>query len=173
MSLGLGPEHVKRLHDELVRLLELAEKGGIRASRVMRGRVVRSTQVEPRRWVEHRAVLTLEVWGVFCRSFTGVRPGVGRSLKAPRIELERTRNHVGREQKSLSPDATDTVPGIFPVAEKGAAKPRAMVRAMQMLYLADSASEAGGYFVVARPQVIRQDVTVTKQELTDFGRNNT
>ncbi|CAK8992397.1 unnamed protein product, partial [Durusdinium trenchii] len=26
LSLGLGPEHVKRLHDELVRLLELAEK---------------------------------------------------------------------------------------------------------------------------------------------------
>ena len=27
LSLGIGPEHVKRLHDELARLLELAEKG--------------------------------------------------------------------------------------------------------------------------------------------------
>ena len=27
LSLGLGPEHVKRLHDELARLLEQAEKG--------------------------------------------------------------------------------------------------------------------------------------------------
>lgn len=29
LSLGIGPEHVKRLHDELARLLELAEKGWV------------------------------------------------------------------------------------------------------------------------------------------------
>lgn len=35
-SLGIGPEHVKRLHDELVRLLELAEKGAAKPRALVR-----------------------------------------------------------------------------------------------------------------------------------------
>eukprot|EP00930_Biecheleria_cincta_P096577 TRINITY_DN88400_c0_g1_i1.p1 TRINITY_DN88400_c0_g1~~TRINITY_DN88400_c0_g1_i1.p1 ORF type:complete len:2469 (+),score=622.90 TRINITY_DN88400_c0_g1_i1:85-7491(+) len=36
LSLGIGPEHVKRLHDELVRLLELAEKGAAKPRALVR-----------------------------------------------------------------------------------------------------------------------------------------